>query len=441
MLKKKLLPSLTLAFVAALLSSCGGSDTNIVEREPIPIEDDHDHDHDEILDKGRLLIAAKNNATVSIIDLEESEPLETFTITEPASSIYASHNYRYGFVMQRNANTVNVVDGGLWQEDHGDHMDDYREAPLLMNFHTDEVRPTHLTSTAEQSAIFYDGNVNTSTPAAVAVITESTIANNSAPVWLEYTTHMHGAAQARGDYLLSTVRDPESSSTLPDRVALYLASDNQFEELEVFAEMCPGLHGSAQNETAIAFGCTDGVLVITQNGTTFSATKIVNPDIFTEGMRIGTLVGDAVQDHFIGIASGKFFLINITDESFTPIEWLDTSAETTPSALSYGFADEGELFAILDNQGWLTLLSTEDWSVTSRIQSITSNLAALPEGNRFELALTPGHMAYVSDPIANQIKQIDLDHEEVTQTIQLDFVPSKFTWLGVAEPAEDDHDH
>ena len=45
-MKTHVLPSLTLLFIAALLSGCGGSDTKIVEREPIPIEYEHD-DHDD----------------------------------------------------------------------------------------------------------------------------------------------------------------------------------------------------------------------------------------------------------------------------------------------------------------------------------------------------------------------------------------------------------
>ena len=44
---------------------------------------------------------------------------------------------------------------------------------------------------------------------------------------LQYTTHMHGAAQGRGDYLISTVRDPATTSTLPDRVAVRLTPEAQ----------------------------------------------------------------------------------------------------------------------------------------------------------------------------------------------------------------------
>ena len=426
--------------IAALLGGCGGSDTNIVERDPIPVDDGHDdHDHDDEVHQGRLLVSLKDEAKVQLIDINEKELLEEYTLSAAASALYASPTYRYGFVVQRTADKVNVIDGGVYQEDHGDHLHDIIEAPQWLSFHTDYARPTHFTDTDTQSVIFFDGNVDTSTPAAVVVLNETDLAENGAGTWLEYSTHMHGAAQARGDYLLSTLRDPAATSSLPDRVGLYHAHDGHFDEEDVFTETCPGLHGSAQNEAEIAFGCTDGVLLITQNGDEFTASKIANPDTFTGSTRIGTLLGHHTQAGFVGIASGQFFAV--AEDSITTIDWIDPDATTTPAATGYGFAEEGELFVILDNQGAITLLDTENWSVINRIQAITSNISALPEGSRFELALTPGHIVYVSDPIANQIKQINLDHGEVSDTIQLTVAPHKITWLGIAEPAGGEHDH
>lgn len=441
MKRPNVISSLTLLILAAALGGCGGSDTKIVEREPVPIEDDHDddHDHDHKLTQGRLLISTKDQAKVSIIDINEKALLEEFTLIEAPSAIYASPSYRYGYVIQRTADLVNVIDSGLSQEDHGDHKDDIIEAPMQMSFSTSDSRPTHFTGNKTQSVIFFDGNAATSTPASVGVYTESNIANNTAGARLQYTTHMHGAAQGRGDYLISTVRDPATTSTLPDRVAVYKAEAGVFTEQEIFAETCPGLHGSAQNENQIAFGCTDGVLVITQNGDNFTATKIANPSSFTGTTRVGTVLGNEALEHFVGIAAGQFFAINTSTASIMPITWIDASLTTPPTALAYDFVDNGEFFVILDNQGGLNIIHTADWALVDRLQVITSNIAALPAGSRFELAVTPGHHVYVSDPIANQIKQVDLDSLTVSETIQLNFVPNKFTWLGIAEPAGNHH--
>lgn len=440
-MKTNVLPSLTLLFIAAFISGCGGSDTKIVEREPIPIEDDHDHDHGEEVSLGRLLISTKDQAKVSVIDINEKTVLHEVTVSEAPAALYASPNYRYGFVVQRTADRVDVIDGGLWQEDHGDHLHDYEEDPVQMLFSTNKARPTHFTGTDEQTVIFFDGNAATATPASVGVFTETDIADNTAGTVLEYTTHMHGAAQGRGDYLISTVRDAATTSTLPDRVAVYHAHNGYFADESIFNETCPGLHGSAQNESQIAFGCTDGVLVITQTGETFTAKKIANPASFTGTTRVGTLLGDVAVDDFVGIAAGQFFAVNTSSNTVTAINWADTSVTPAATAIAYDFADDGELFVILDNQGKLTILNSDDWSLKARVQAITSNVTALPTGSKFELALTPAHTAYVSDPIANQIKKIDLDKALVSDTIQLDFIPNKITWLGIAEPASGDHEH
>ncbi|MEN0037881.1 MAG: 5-methyltetrahydrofolate--homocysteine methyltransferase [Cellvibrio sp.] len=440
MLNTNLLPGVSLVLISALLGGCGGSDTKIVERDPIPIEDDHDHDHDdEETTQGRLLISPKDAASVSVYDINQQKVIYQLPTSIAPSAIYASPSYRYGYVIQRLADRVDVVDGGEWQEDHGDHMHDYSADPKVMAFHTDDSRPTHFVTTDKQTIIFYDGNAETATPAKVGVFTEQNVADNGVGNWLNHSNNMHGAAQARGDYLLSSLRDPAQTSA--NKVAVYHAHNGFYTDEQILAETCPGLHGSAQTENQIAFGCTDGVLVVTQNGDNFTASKIANPASFTGTMRIGTVLGSHHHDEFVGIASGQFFVINTAANTITPINWAETNATPAPTAVGYGYADDDELFVILNSAGQLTILDSHDFSVKARVQAIGSNVALLPTGSRFELALTPGHVAYVSDPIANQIKQINLDEAKITSSLQLDFVPNKFVWLGIAEPTEGGHSH
>jgi hypothetical protein len=434
----KIFSQISFIALCGLLSACGGSDTTIVEKDSIPIEDDHD-DEATPATKGRLLIADKDAAKVSIWEIAEQELLEEYTLTAAANALYSSPSYRLGIVMQRTSDKVNVIDSGLFQEDHGDHMDDEIESPMLLSFVTNESRPTHFVKNADQIAIFYDGNAATTTPAKVGVFTETNLMNNTAGNWLNYTTYMHGAAQARGEFLISTIRDSASASTLPDNVGLYKNNAGILEEQSVFSDACPGLHGSAQNTNKILFGCTDGVLVITQNGEEFTSNKILNTADFTGSMRIGTVEMYEDSSDAIGIASGKFFVIDTLANSMTPINWVDSSITPAPSATAYDFADEGELFVILDNQGYITTIDTNNWQVIDRFKVVTSDFTNLATGTRYELALTPGHNAYVSDPINNKIYEVDLDENTATEILQLNFTPLKITWLGIAEPSGHDH--
>lgn len=437
----KIFSQISFISVCSLLSACGGSDTRIVERAPIPIEDDHSNHDDEATPagKGRLLIATKDQPKVSIWEISEKQLLEEYTLTAPANALYSSPSYRLGIVMQRTSDKINVIDSGLFQENHGDHMDDEVEAPRLLSFSTDQSRPTHYTKTSKQIAIFYDGNAATSAPAKAGVFTENNLLDNTAGNWLDYPTHMHGAAQARGNHVISTLRDAAASSTLPDKVGVYTVNAGVLAEESVFNDTCPELHGSAQTTDKVLFGCSDGVLVLTQSGDSITSSKIANTSDITGSMRVGTLESHENLSDVIGVASGKFFVIDTLSNNITPISWLDSNVSPAPSATVYDFADKGELFVILDNQGYITTINTNNWQVVDRFKAVASDFINLVSGTRYELAVTPGHRAYVSDPITNQVHEIDLNQGKVTDKLQLNFTPLKITWLGIAEPS--DHSH
>ncbi|WP_166839171.1 5-methyltetrahydrofolate--homocysteine methyltransferase [Rheinheimera pleomorphica] len=454
-LQKKL--SLVALLVAtSLLSACGDSTTNIVEKEPIAGDDEHDHgddhDHGDISSVGRLVISAKDSNLLSVYELEDGSLLDTFAVADTPSALAASAGKRYALVVQRTTDRVEFVDGGLFQEDHVDHLHDYQQAPALSSFVLSDSRPTHISSTDSQTAVFFDGDGNSSTPAAVAVITDADITtdSNGYPV-LHYTTHMHGAAQARGEYVLSTIRDANSATTLPDQVGLYHAHDDHFDEERVFTETCPGLHGSAQNAHVIAFGCTDGVLVITQEGETFTASKIANTDDFSGTMRIGTLVGAEHAEHLVGFAGSSMFAIHAEDGDMDLVDWQGGEGA---DIIGYGFADKGEKFVLLDNQGYLTILNyhghAHDGAVeaeepafefAAKVQLTSADVSTMPEGSRFELAISASDdKVYVTNPIDSTLLTVDIADAEVVSSKQLNFMPHKLVWLGIAEAAEA-HDH
>ena len=453
MLQNKL--SLVALLVASsLLSACGDSTTNIVEKDPIAGDDgdDHDHDHDEISSVGRLVISAKDSNLVSVYEMEDGSLLDTFAVADTPYALAASAGKRYALVVQRTTDRIEFVDGGLFQEDHVDHLHDYQQAPQLSSFILNGSRPTHITSTDSQLAVFFDGDVNSSTPAAVAVLTDADITTDSSgyPV-LNYSTHMHGAAQARGEYLLSTIRDANSATTLPDQVGLYHAHDDHFHEEQVFAETCPGLHGSAQNEHVIAFGCTDGVLVIAQEDETFTASKIANTDDFSGTMRIGTLVGAEHAEHLVGFAGSSMFAIHAEDGEMDLVDW---HAAEGAGIIGYGFADGGEKFVLLDNQGYLTILNYHGhehegtaeaeepaFEFAAKVQLTSADVSTMPGGSRFELAISASDdKVYVTNPIDSTLLTVDIADAEVVATKQLNFIPHKLVWLGIAEAGEA-HDH
>ncbi|MDX3774634.1 5-methyltetrahydrofolate--homocysteine methyltransferase [Chromatiaceae bacterium AAb-1] len=424
-----------------LLMACNDSSTTIVEKDPIVDDGDHDHDHGTA-SAGRLVIADKDSTVVSVYELEDYSLLQQFTLTNTVSALYASPANRYALAVQRTDDQVEFIDGGQYLEAHGDHFHTINDAPSVASFAFNGSRPTHVTVTDTQLAIFFDGV--SGTPASAAVITEHDISANSSNYPQQvFTANMHGAAQARGEFMIATVYDTTAAAV--QQVALYHAHGDHFHEEEVFATVCPGLHGSSQNEHFISFGCNDGVLLIEQDGTTFTDSKIA----YTS--RISTLKGHEDADHFIGYnsTSNSLFAIHPEDAEIEVVDW---QPGTATKVVGSSFADHGEKFVIVDDLGYLTILNyhghshasaaTEPFEVAAKLQLTTADVTAMPAGSNFELAVSAASdEVYILNPLDRSVLTVDLTAGEVVNKLELDFLPFKLVWLGIAGEEEHDHDH
>lgn len=453
---------LCVALGGLLLTGCGDAETTIVEQDPIESpddghdhDDDHDHGDDHAGASGRLAVvdAATNQTTV--FDLEDGSALDTFSLMFEGSRLSASADYRYVAVTNRDEGRIGFIDGGLWQEDHGDHMHPYSEAPTMSDYELFGEHPTHLVGNDGQLAIFFDGNADAGLPASVQVITDSDIANEASDVpALIYSNSMHGVALPRGEHLFSTIRraDTESTSnskTLPDQVGVYHLHDADYELEQTLETLCPDLHGAAQNHDYIAFGCSDGVMVAHQHDAEFESVKIANIDGLNS-MRIGTLYGHHDSDNFIGVASahggGEAILVAI-DPQANEMELIDWENTADASPVSYAFSNNGEHFLILDDEGFLTTLHGHiegdhvHWEVASRLDITEEDVAAMPEGASFSMTVAQnGHYVFVADPIAQHVLTVDLEEAAIEGDMELEFVPSSLVWLGI-EGEETDHAH
>src|SRR5690606_24294596 len=266
-------------------------------------DDEHDQEHGEAA--GRLLISAKDEPLVYLYDLEEEAIVGDIHLDGVPTALYASPSKRYGIVVKGGDNGgVNFVDSGIYLEAHGDHSDLMESDPMLMEVGLSGDRPAHVTQADGRVAVFFDGNAGA--PARVSVLDEHFLEGEEEAAELTYAENQHGAVQVRGDYLLSTVRYPEldPESTLPSRVALYHLHGDHYDMETEFDVDCPGLHGSAQNHHDIAFGCSDGVLLIEQDEADpaqFQARKVA----FDQ--RIGSLFGHEDMDGFVGVGSGILY--------------------------------------------------------------------------------------------------------------------------------------
>lgn len=436
-----------------VLSACGGSDTQIIERDPVA-EDDHDHDHghdephhgDAPETKGRLLISEYGHEEVAIFELDHGEELDHFHTTGgKVTALQASPDYRFGLVVQRDDNLINAIDSGLYSEYHDDHWDYIQAAPMFMDFTAEGARPSHFTTGGGRSVVFFDGLASNGQNASVSVFSSHDMEDNHGGLTLDLDHNQHGAAQWFEGHLLSTLIDPQEESTLPNRVALYHEHDGELELEHTFAEECPGLHGSAQMDHYVAFGCTDGVLVIHYHDGDFEASKIANPEELVDG-RIGSLY--ASDDRMMGVASGNLYELDFGHAELKPVDWR-SGGELTPAG--YAFDRSGSHFLVLDETGGLTVLEAhgDHWDHEGRIEVVTSDLSGLAEDQSLAMSVSQAsHFVYVTDPVGQLILEVNLDSSEVHTAMELTFTPDKITWLGFEgahhgdDHHEDDgHDH
>ena len=350
------------------------------------------------------------------------------------SALYTSPGLRYVLALQRTADQVSFIDGGLYQEDHGDHLHDYAIAPSLLGYSLSGAVPTHFESHDGHAALFFDGRAEPYATAGVTLLSDAGIGASRREASLVLPRNMHGTAEPRGDYLLATYRAAEATdTTLPSQVELYQRNGDSYSFSERFDEPCPSLHGSYSSHDFSLFGCSDGVLVVEQDGDNFVASKIANPDTLTAPARIGTLIGDSEQDRFIGIAGDRLFAIDPAAAILSEIDWR-AGAEVT--RIAHGYSPHGEHLLLLDSAGTLQLLDAAgDYSLLASLElgitPVTGNAPQIVFNSSAELA-------YVSDPAAKKIHVIDLE-AATASAIELDFTPSKLAWSGIAEHGEHDH--
>ena len=451
------------AVLAAFLTGCGGdAETVINELEPIvtpPADSDHDHDHDHgdgniiIESMGRLAILSEQSLSLSILDIDDGNVLDSFSVTHSGSRLYSSPGYRYAALSARSEDSVTFVDGGLWREDHVDHLHDYEQSPQMSDFMLTGSRPTHIGSFDGQMTVFYDGDSEAGIPAAVQVLTDTDILQqNSELPTLNYTVNMHGVAKASGDMLITTFRrdDADSASTnfiLPDQVAIYHLHDGEYELEQTLEHTCPDLHGAAQNEQYLAFGCGDGVLLTHAHDEEFESSKVANIAAL-DGIRVGTIYGHKESPLFFGIASSRatgqrvFVSINPESESMEVVDW-----ESEAAPVAYSFNAHGDAFVILDNQGMLTKYELHthegemEFELATSLDISEADLSQMPENHNFTMTFSQSdeHL-YVADPIAQHVLRIDVEEMSVEGDMEVDVVPSSLVWLGIAEE-EHDHDH
>ncbi|MCZ4284346.1 MULTISPECIES: hypothetical protein [Marinobacter] len=418
--------SMAIAFSAILIAGCGGSSS----------DDDDSHEHTDIDTAGRLALFDTDANAVKVLDIDDNgQTLATFELTGEAPRLFSSPDSRYGVVIQRGDDLVSFFDSGLYTEDHGDHMHDYAETPTMLNLTLNDNRPTHYSLGDDRGIVFFDGSDAASSK--VTVFTDESLGGGTAEASLDLDNNMHGVAKLADSKLFVTYRDASvTDTTLPSQVERYDFANGAFAFEERYSETCPRLHGAAANDHVVAFGCSDGVLVIDLHGVSYPATKLGNPDTLEDGSRIGTLASHHNVEEMVGIAGDQLFVI---DAEAATDNYSELALEDGVGRIAQGFDAHGEVFYVMGDDGKLRIFHPSDeWALAATLD-ITPPLAETDAAPAIAQSASEDRL-FVLNPNDQTIIEIDTHDGDIVRTITLDFAASGLVWLGLPDH-DHDHDH
>lgn len=369
----------------------------------------HDHGHTED-SSGRLVVGKADGASSQAVVYDlETKAFTPLALGYNPTAIYASPGQRYAVLLQASDGQVNFIDGGIFT--HGDHVDVL--TPKLLSFSLSGVKPAHYRAHEDQAALFYDGEG--SNAARFDLFSDASLGSGSLLASHTLPGPVHGIAEPRDGYVLAVDTDRI-------KVRPYELHGDHFHSEAAFATDCPKLHGGSSNEDYSAFGCEDGVLVVKQEGDSFTDFKI------TTAKQISQIAGHHAVAPLGAFASdGTLYAIDPAAKTATEVSW--KPAGTTLSRRQHGFDAHGEHLLILDSAGTLHVLEANATGFT-----VKGSVQVLDADNTAARIATSAaaDRAFVTDPAGKAIVVVDLESVDVVDHVDLDFAPVGVTWLGVA---------
>ena len=402
--------------------------------------DPTDEHHGEIIDSaGRLAVYAGDTPAVHIHDLDNGAAVEATHPTDgPVSAIYAGPQQRYAVLYQATANQVQFVDGGLWREDHGDHLHDYRQASRPMDWRLRGPRPSHYNVQAgRQAAVFMDGPADASQPASSSLIDDAAIARGRPLARLNLDIAIHGLAVPIDDLLISVTRAADAADTGPTHLQRFHRSGSSYTAGTLLPTRCDRLHGAFDDGRSLVTGCGEGMLLARHGG----ADGVDDGTVLRTPIRVSTIAGHPLAaGHLIGIGTDGTAPAPVTTRFFALDANAATVAELVPQGWESGrvrrahaFDRSGQRFHIVDDLGTLYILQRDGatWATRARLPGV---IPAMPTAAPWPALVACGSRdaLFLTDPLGRRLLTLDPEAGTVRSSVPLAYVPGGLAWLGIA---------
>ncbi len=402
--------------------------------------DDHDDDHDAEL-AGRLLIGDGETGALSVIDLETGHVhQDEFNLGSRAGRIYPTKSGRFAIAVSSDANAVNIIDGGMYLEEHGDHFDLIERDVSLLGIDLAGDRPVHMYVGGEWATVYYDGSGD------FALINEHELEEEGSsyvPITMNAGAQ-HGAVIPLEDDLFAVSLQHPDYAQNPEEYRLPIGAeiwDLQGNSLHR-AEGCPDLHGDAGNGHMAVFGCTGGVLMVEAHDGHYEDAFISAPAGSPDDFRLTSVWGYDGLDHFFALGSAVGLYV-VEPEEGSMEQLIAASEDLRP--IQVALSHDGELLIVVMSDGEVRLYEAHDLDLLASSSDALGDEIDPGFWARPHVATAPGRI-FITDSAAGEVLALDAHDLEEVGHWEIAGTPTKIAFVGILgegdhpEEGHDDHD-
>ncbi|MDQ3234971.1 MAG: hypothetical protein M3Q07_24450 [Pseudobdellovibrionaceae bacterium] len=398
-------------FAIVLLGACGQrSETASTTKSP-----DQSPSNELAGETERLLIADGQNPIVRIFDVAEGAVISNFPVAGPAS-VYTGASGRFAYAVQSSANKVDIIDGSMIFEDHGDHQHYDKFDPILVDNPLSGNNPIHFVAHDQYVAAFFDNDGE-----ALILDENSLLSIERSQIRIKTAMPHHGAAVPFGDSILVTRPEllPGATKGTPTGIEVY--KTNGEATGQVFGD-CFSVHGEASLQNVVAFGCDDGVLLVKSSADELSALKLKNPMIDAEKRRVGTLISNENVSFFVAnFGAGKYAKIDPESQSF----------EVFDAPLDYAqfiFTKDGGSLLFLGKDGQLAVVDALSGELKHK-SPVTAAATGVDYGARDAKIAAGKNYVYLTNPATSELIVFSLSAMKEVGRFKVAGEPTKLTVL------------
>ena len=414
---------------------------------PFP-EGDHDEGHGHGMEEhdvelvGRLLVGDGETGDLSVIDLETGHVHQNeFDLGSRAGRIYPTQSGRFAVAVSSDANAVNILDGGLYLQEHGDHFDLIERDTSLLGIDLMGDRPVHMYVGGEWATVYYDGSGD------FVLINEHELEEEGAsyvPVRMNAGAQ-HGAVIPLEDDLFAVSLQHPDYAQDPQEYRLPIGAEIWDLDGNVLhsAEGCPDLHGDAGNGHMAVFGCTGGVLMVEAHDGHYHDAFIAAPDGSPDDFRLTSVWGYHGLDHFFALGSAVGLYV-VEPEEGEMDQLIAATDDLRP--IQVALSHDGELLLVVMSDGELRMYEAHDLDLLASTSDALTGEIDPGFWARPHVATAPGHI-FVTNSGQGEVIALDAHDLEEVGHWEVSGTPTKIAFVGILgegdhpEEGHDDHGH